>query len=152
MKSDNIFNKMKGKDNWNEEKSHKSEYIVAIIFNLIFFYIVNNLLNWNISFITQALNSILWIINLSIVAAITGNFFLLLYDPRWLRHLIKIAMNIFAFYAVYFIYEVFPFSFSTIYLDEIVLFVLIISMVAIIIASFVEFIKLILLIKGKFLD
>ena len=38
-----------------EEKTVKrSEYIFSIIANLILLYIANNLLNWNISFITDA--------------------------------------------------------------------------------------------------
>ena len=146
MKSD-IFNKFKSKNK--EKKSHKSEYITAIIFNIIFLYIVNNLLNWHISFITNSLNTILWIINLSIAAAVIGNFLLLLYDPEWLRHLTKIVMNIFAFIAVYFVYKVFPFSFST-FINEIVLILIILTMVAIVIASIVELVMLSLSIKSKF--
>lgn len=55
-----------------KERNKKAEYIAAVIFNLIFLFIVNNLLNWNIYFITTALNEVLWIVNLSIIAAIIG--------------------------------------------------------------------------------
>ncbi len=144
----NITDKIKSKDN--KEKSHKSEYAGAIIFNLIFIYIVNNLLNWHISFITDSLNSILWIINLSIAVAVTGNFLLLLYDPDWLRHITKILMNIFAFIAAYFIIKVFPFNFSTAYLNEIVFVLIILGMIAIVIASLYELVMLSLLVKEKF--
>jgi len=144
----NIWDKIK-KDN---NKSRKSGYIGAIIFNLIFFYIVNNLLNWNISFIADSLSTILWIINLSIAAAILGNLLLLIYDSEWFRHVIKIVMNIFAFTATYFVYKVFPFSFSSALINEIFIIVLILVMVAIVIAAIVELVMLLSLFKRKFKD
>lgn len=42
-----------------EKKVKKSEFIVAIIVNLILFYIVNNLLSWNFSFITSSFQDVL---------------------------------------------------------------------------------------------
>jgi len=82
----------------NREKEQKSEYIAAIIFNLIFLYVVNNLLNWHIYFITNAFNEVLWIINLSIIASIIGNALLLLYSPARFRHGVKIIINIISIY------------------------------------------------------
>lgn len=124
----------------NKNKKHrKSEYIFAIIFNLIFLYIVNNLLNWNIYFITNALNEVLWIINLSIIAAIIGNALLLAYNPEWFRHVIKIIMNLFAFISTYFVYTVFPFNFNNSFLNWGLNIFLILIMIGIAIAIIVEF-------------
>ncbi|MGZ7117743.1 MAG: hypothetical protein ACXVHS_09920, partial [Methanobacterium sp.] len=95
----------------NKKKNWKAEYITAIIFGLIFLYIVNNLLNWNIYFITGALNQVLWIINLSIIVTIIGNILLLAYSPQWFRHVIKIIINIISLISTYFVYIVFPFNF-----------------------------------------
>ena len=130
----------------NIKREQKSEYFVAIIFNLIFFYIVNNLLNWQVYFITNSFNEVLWIINLSIIITIIGNILLLLYSPERFRHLMKIILNIVAFIAVYFVYIVFPFNFYNSFYDWGFSILLILAMIGIIIAIIVE---IYLLVTGK---
>jgi len=130
-----------------EKKDRKSEYIGAIVINLILLYIFNNLLNWRIYFITNTLNEILWIINLSIIATIIGNALLLLYNPEWFRHVVKIILNIFVFIAVYVLYKVFPFDFNAPFVDWMVAIALILIMIGIAIATMVEFF---LLVTGRF--
>lgn len=126
-------------ENKNKEKNWKAEYIVAIIFGLIFLYIVNNLLNWNIYFITSALNEVLWIVNLSIIATIVGNIILLAYSPEWFRHIIKIIINIINLIAVYFVYTVFPFNFYNSLINWGLSILLILIMIGTAIAIIVEF-------------
>jgi len=130
----------------NRKREQKSEYFVAIIFNLIFLYIVNNLLNWHVYFITNAFNDVLWIINLSIIATIIGNALLLLYSPERFRHVIKIVLNIFAFIATYFVYEVFPFNFYNSFYNWGINILLILAMIGIVIATIVE---IYLLVTGR---
>jgi len=122
----------------NIKKERTSEYIIAIIFNLIFLYLINNLLNWNIYFITPALNEILWIINLSILATIIGNVLLLLYSPESFRYIMKIIMNTINFIAIYFVYEVFPFNFYNSFFNWGLSIFLILIMIGLVIASLVE--------------
>jgi hypothetical protein len=122
------------------------EYTAAIIFNFIFLYIVNNLLNWHVYFVTSALTEVLWFINLSIVVAIIGNILMLLYRPDWFRNVTKIVLNIVAFVAVYFVYIIFPFNFSNSFLNWGLAALLILAMIGIIIATIVE---IYLLITGK---
>ncbi len=123
----------------NRKREQKTEYITAIIFNLIFLYIVNNLINWQVYFITNAFNEVLWIINLSIIATIIGNALLLLYNPERFRHAMKIILNIFAFIAVYFVYKVFPFNFYNSFYNWGFNILLILAMIGITIAIIVEF-------------
>lgn len=130
----------------NIKREQKSEYFVAIIFNLIFLYIVNNLLNWNIYFITNTFNDVLWIINLSIIIAIIGNILLLLYSPERFRHVVKIILNIISFIAVYIVYTVFPFNFYNSFYDWAFGILLILAMIGIVIAVVIE---IYLLITGK---
>ncbi|MGZ7067530.1 MAG: hypothetical protein ACXVHT_04450 [Methanobacterium sp.] len=122
----------------NKKKNWKAEYITAIIFGLIFLYIVNNLLNWNIYFITGALNQVLWIINLSIIVTIIGNILLLAYSPQWFRHVIKIIINIISLISIYFVYIVFPFNFYNSFINWGVSIFLILIMIGIVIAIIVE--------------
>jgi peptidoglycan/LPS O-acetylase OafA/YrhL len=130
----------------NREKEQKSEYISAIIVGLIFLYVVNNLLNWHIYFITNSFNEVLWIINLSIIATIIGNALLLLYSPERLRHVVKIIINIISFIAVYIVYKVFPFNFYNSFYNWGFNILLILAMIGIAIATIVE---IYLLVTGK---
>jgi len=130
----------------NRKLEKNGEYIAAIIVNLIFLYIFNNLLSWHVYFVTNALNEVLWIINLSIIVTIIGNFLMLVYHPIWFRHITKIILNVFAFAAVYFVFIVFPFNFNNAFLNWGLAVLLILAMIGIIIASLVE---IVLLVTGK---
>ena len=127
-----------------EKKPKKIEFIIAIIANIIFLYIVNNLMAWNISFIADSLSDILWILNISIIANILANIIYLIYYSEWLRVVSQIILNILGFWVAYSLYVVFPFNFSNILYDYAVVFALIVAMIALVIASFVEVVRLIL--------
>lgn len=133
-----------------EKNSKRSEYVGAIVVNIILLYIFNNLLNWHIYFITNALNEILWVINIAITATIIGNIILLIFNPEWFRHIIKIILNIFAFTAVYSIYSVFPFNFSSFLIGWSVTIALIFIMVGIAVATIIELFFLIISVLTRF--
>ncbi|MFA0834523.1 MAG: hypothetical protein ACC609_11015 [Methanobacterium formicicum] len=141
-------NKENGKNflkNFIKQKEPKtSEFIVAIIANLIFLYIVNNLLSWNLSFIAPSFQDVLWIFNISISATIIGNIIFLIYHPTWFRSIIRIILNILGFLVVYYLYTVFPFIISNYLVTFSVKFALIVAMVVMVIATIVEIVKLIL--------
>ena len=120
-----------------------TEYTIAIIVSLIFLYVFNNLLNWHIYFVTNALNEVLWIINLSLLATTIGNALLILYRAEWFRHFMKIIINIFNIIAVYLVYLVFPFNFNNSFLNWAINILLILIMIRIVIAIIVEFYHLI---------
>ena len=143
---DNLSSKHQEK----EKNSKKSEYIGAIVVNVILLYIFNNLLNWHVYFITNALNEILWIINIAITATIIGNIMFLIFNPEWFRHILKIILNIFAFTAVYSIYSIFPFNFSSFLVDWSVTIALIFIMAGILIATIFELFLLIINILARF--
>ncbi|HOI40112.1 MAG TPA: hypothetical protein PL168_05220 [Methanobacterium sp.] len=127
-----------------EEKDvSKSEFIVAIIGNIIILYIVNNLLSWNLSFITSSFQDVLWIFNISICATIIVNLIFLAYHPGWFRSLVKIILNILSFLVCYYLYTIFPFIFSQAAYTIILKIILIFGMVALIIASLIEVLRLI---------
>lgn len=131
--------------NFLKEKEPKtSEFIAVIVVNLIFLYIVNNLLSWNLSFITSSFQDVLWIFNLSISATIVGNVLFLIYHPTWFRSIIQIILNILGFLVVYYLYTVFPFVFSNGLVTFSLKFALIVAMVVMVIVTIVEVVKLIL--------
>ncbi|MEN6552330.1 MAG: hypothetical protein ABFC34_05515 [Methanobacterium sp.] len=133
-----------------EKNSKKSEYIGAIVVNVILLYIFNNLLYWQVNFITNAFNEVLWVINLAIIATIIGNIMFLIFNPEWFRHIIKMILNIFAFTAIYSIYSVFPFNFSSFLIDWSATIALIFIMIGIAVATIIELFFLIINILARF--
>ena len=143
---DNLFAKRDEKEN----NPKKSEYIGAIVVNIILLYIFNNLLNWHVYFITSALNEVLWVINLAIIATIIGNILFLIFNPELFRHVVKIILNILAVTAVYSIYSIFPFNFSSFLIDWSVTIALIFVIAGIAIATIIELFFLIISIFKRF--
>jgi hypothetical protein len=142
MPEDNISARLKA---WvkREKEPSRASFVVAIIFNLIFIYIVNQIPYWDISFITSSWSETLWILNLSLVITIIGNLFFLFYHPQWFRSLAQIVMNVFVFWAIKALYTVFPFSFSQSSLATLTWFILIILMIGVSISILVELVKLV---------
>jgi hypothetical protein len=128
-----------------KEKEHKtSEFVGAIIANIILLYNVNNLLSWNLTFIAPSFQEVLWIFNISIVATIIANTLFLIYHPGWFRSVIQIILNILGFIVVYYLYTVFPFILNNGWVIFAVKFVLIVAMVVLVIVSIFEVVRLIL--------
>jgi hypothetical protein len=132
------------KDKILKEKEFKnSEFIGAIIANIVILYIVNNLLNWNIFFIAPTWVQVLFILNLSIVTNILANIGFLIYQRGWFRSLVQIVLNIIGFVVVYELYMVFPFVIQTEWIAIALKLLLILAMIGIIIATIVEVLRLI---------
>ena len=132
-----------------EKEVRTSEFIIAIVVNIIFFYIFNNLLNWHLNFITNSFQDVLWIINLTLGFTIIVNALYLFYHPKWLRDSLQIIINILGFLVVYFLYTVYPFNFSQIFISYGLKLVLILIMLAIIAATVYQIMQLILRIYIK---
>ncbi len=145
----NLINMLKNsiKD---EKEVRTSEFIIAIVVNIIFFYIFNNLLNWHLNFITNTFQYVLWIINITLGFTIIVNVLYLFYHPKWLRDSLQIIINILGFLVVYFLYTVYPFNFSQIYISYGLKLVLILIMLGIIAATVYQVMQLILRIYMKF--
>jgi hypothetical protein len=131
--------------------ARRSGYVIAIVVNVILlfffnnlFFIFDNLLKLHIPFLTSDFNACLWAINLSLTATIVANSLFLAYDARWIRHLVQVILSIIALVAIYVIYTIFPFIFPEELWMLALKIALIASMVGIIIATIVEFVRLIL--------
>jgi hypothetical protein len=96
-----------------EEKRKKwYEYLFTSIINLILLYIANNILYWNLSFISSSFSEVLFAVNLSLIVKIVGNISFIFYHPPWFKHATKVIINITALLAAYMFYVVFPFIIS----------------------------------------
>jgi hypothetical protein len=90
----------------------KWNFLISIFIDILLLYFFNNLIYFNIPFLTRDIVSCLWAINLTLGFGIIGNFVLLLYHPRWFIHLIQVVINGLSILAVLTIYKIFPFTFS----------------------------------------
>ena len=115
-------------------KKHRGEAIWAIIWNIFFLWIVNKVPDWNLAFISEQYDTILWILNLNIIIQIAGYVFILFLDFRWFWHLVRTILDAASLVTLLVLYFIYPFDFSTIdgwsWLDVVIPIAFIIGMVA----------------------
>jgi hypothetical protein len=87
-------------------------YLVSIAINFVMIYVVNNLLTWNVPFLTERFIECLWAINLSISASIFIQFIHLFYDPKWFRSLMQALASVFSLVSTYIFWRIFPLDLS----------------------------------------
>ena len=124
----------------------RSGYVMAILFNLAFLFVANNLLGWDlIPFLTGDFARVLWIVNLSILATIVANLAYLWYDPAWFKSVCQICLGGISMLVSIRMLQVFPFDFSGSQFDwePVARFLLILGVVAVGIGIVVEVVKLI---------
>ena len=117
-----------------------SGYTVAIVINVILWYVTHNLLDWNLPVITERFVEVLPAVEWSLGATIIANALFMVYDPRWFRHLAQVGLNILALFSTYMFYQVFPFEFGTESLNWLVRVGLFLAMVGIVIGIVAELI------------
>lgn len=106
---DEISSKSKFEKFFEEKEKHRAEFVAAIIINLIFLYIFNNLLSWNLSFIAPTFADVLGILNLLIIATIIVNFIFIFYQSPWFRNLLQMIPDVLGINTAYAFLVVFPF-------------------------------------------
>jgi hypothetical protein len=132
---------------WNKNSDYKkSEYIAAIIFNLIFIYIANNLLDWDVPFLTSDFTAVLWLINISLVLTIIFNIVFLAFNSARVRALLKMFLNMISFFVALTFYFIYPLDFSSVSygdtLDLVAKILIIIGIVGSVIGTIAEFAKI----------
>ncbi len=118
--------------------ARRTGYIVTIIIQFVFLYILLHLYDWNVPFLTEDYEDLLWYIRGSFYASIIAYAIFLLYDPKWFRHLLKAITNIFFALATIMFYVVFPFNFPTEQLNKIVKIILLVVMILSLISILTE--------------
>jgi len=88
-------------------------YIVAIVVNSALLYVFNNLLSWNLPYLTQDFAKVLPILNLSLYVKIASNFLFMFIDSEIFRQFIRIIFDCFGLAVVYTMLTVFPLDLSS---------------------------------------
>ncbi len=83
-------------------------YFLSILINFALIYIANNLLVWNVPFLTNDFMRCLWAINLSFAVTIFTNFIFIFFDRKWFHSLMEAFGTIFSFVSTYVFWQIFP--------------------------------------------
>jgi hypothetical protein len=87
-------------------------YFLSILINFAMTYVANNLLVWNVRFLTNDFMQCLWAVNLSLAASIFINFVFLFFDRKWFHSLMEAFASVFSFVSAYVFWQVFPLDLS----------------------------------------
>jgi hypothetical protein len=138
-----------GKRHWKPEKpyrKYRGEAIAAIIFNLIWLWIINKVPDWNFSFVLDSYGVLLWIWNLNVGVQVLTNLIILIFAVRWLRYLMKAVMEAGSFVSLIATYYLYPFNFSDAvgwsHTDTVIQIALIIAMIVTAIQILVDVLKI----------
>jgi len=128
-------------------RKHRGEAIGSIICNLIFLYIVNKVPDWDLPFINERYDTVLWVLNLNIFANLVGYALIFFLNFRWLWFLVRATLDAVGLLMLLVLYFLYPFDFSGIsgwsWLDTVLPILFIIGMVASGIGLVVNLFKLI---------
>ncbi len=87
-------------------------YVFSIAFNLLFLWIANNLLNWQVQWITREWEDVLTLVTISVIANVVVYGLFLFYDKRTFYYVARIPLDIIAIIVSVQMIRVFPFAFE----------------------------------------
>jgi len=115
-------------------KRHRGEAIWSIIWNIFFLWLVNKVPDWDLKFITENYDTVLWVLNINIIAQIAGYALIVFFDFRWLWHLIRAILDAVSLVVLLVLFFLYPFDFANTggwsWLDIVLPVIFIIGMVA----------------------
>jgi hypothetical protein len=128
-------------------KSRRGEAIASIIFNLIFLYLINKAPDWDLPFLNERYDTVLWVLNLNIFLQLAAYALIVFIHLRWLWYLVRTVLDAAGLVTLLVLYFLYPFDFSGIggwsWLDTVLPILFIIGMVASGIGIVVNLFKLI---------
>ncbi|HSJ82336.1 MAG TPA: hypothetical protein VLA91_00815 [Acidimicrobiia bacterium] len=125
--------------------TRQAGYTIAIVVNLALLFVANNLLAWDVvPFLTREFTTVLWLIDVSLLATIAVNLAHMWYDPAWFKSTCQIGLGSISMLVAIRMFQVFPFDFSRYEFDweRVTRFVMVLGMIGIGIGIVVETVKL----------
>lgn len=93
--------------------SGRTGYVIAVVINAVFLWLIHVWPGWDVvPFLTADFETVLWLINLSIVVTIALNLVYLIRDPKWLTAAGAIVTTAVGLAAAVRMLQVFPFDFG----------------------------------------
>ena len=92
--------------------SRRAGYVVAVGVNALLLYLLNRSPGWQaVPFLTDAMNRVIGVVNLSITAGLVANLVYVVWDPTWLKALGDLTTTCAGVLAMLRIWQVWPFDF-----------------------------------------
>jgi hypothetical protein len=92
--------------------SRRAGYVVAVGVSALLLYLLNRSPGWQaVPFLTDAMNRVIGVVNLSITAGLVANLVYVVWDPTWLKALGDLATTCAGVLAMLRIWQVWPFDF-----------------------------------------
>lgn len=126
-------------------------YVVAAAVDLAMLWIAGNLLGWGWpAFLTDAFEDLLPFVAASLLVSVVVNLVWVVHDPPWLKHVGQIAMNVIGLVVAVKTWQIFPFDFSgdAAVWDAVVRIVVGVSIVAMVVSTIVELVRLVIEVGG----
>ncbi|BAZ98965.1 hypothetical protein [Methanothermobacter sp. EMTCatA1] len=127
-----------------DKEFKNSEFVAGIVANLVLLYIINSVMNWDISFIADSFRDLIPLFNAVIGANLAANACFLIYRRQWFWTFMQIILSALGYLMVSSLYSVFPFTFRNIYVFYSVRFALLVAMVVLAVAVFLHGLKFVL--------
>lgn len=105
----------KGVRRWHKEKSltaRRGEQVWAIIWNLVFLWILHKIPEWQPGFLTDSFGAVAGILVVNAWVQIGGNLLMLVFPLRGLRYLATIVTEACGLVVILTLYYIFPFDFT----------------------------------------
>jgi len=118
-----------------EEKVPESRlsYLISVIVNSCALYVIQNVPEWNIVFITGQYGQVQHVLATAVIVQIAGGVILIVLRTKVMHYLLHVVFNFVSIYAVYRMITIFPFDFAVIgipVLETVLKILLIISLAA----------------------
>ena len=98
--------------------ARRGGYAVAGLVNAVLLYLVNVQPGWQVlPFLTDGMNDVLAVVNLSLAATLVVNLVYLVYDPPWFTAACQVVLSAIALTVAIRLLRVFPFDFSAYAVD-----------------------------------
>ena len=137
---------MSAESSVSKRTSRRVGYGVAIAVNIAFLVIANNILDWGwFSWLTEDLEDVLPLINLSLVASLAANSAYLVHDGPGFKGGLELVVNSISLVVAIRLLQVFPFDFSTDGWETLTRWILVVSIVAISLALLVQLVRLLVM-------
>ena len=93
--------------------SRRAGYVIAVVINAVLLWLIHVWPGWDVvPFLTADFESVLWLVNLSLIVTIALNLIYLVRDPKWLTATGAIVTTVIGLVAAVRMLQVFPFDFD----------------------------------------
>ncbi len=119
-------------------------YAVALVVNIVIWYIVHNLDTLHLSFIlVDEFGRVLPAFEMALGATIVANACFIAFDPPFLRHGIQVLLNLLSLNVLWAVYRVVPYDFGSDVLNSVLRATLLLAVMGVSVATVVQLVQLV---------